>query len=446
MFDIDVFYEDCSSGRNVDNNAIREYLCSFERVIIWGSAGLGKAIGNLIERWGVKEVIYWDQRFEEIGKIGDHPVKAPFSVEYDREKSLLMYSIPNHVIMNTLMNLAKKHGYQHIIRGDIFYSGTICPYKLGSSPSAHQCWMKNECRSVICNRLKKIVVNRSEKHCDDDRIDLTYNCFIINSICNLSCTHCVQYINNYKPERRVNVPTEIICRDIDIWLDEIIDSVGTISVMGGETFMHPDISKIVKCFSKHKNFGFVSFPTNGLYPIKPEQLEGIDDQRIIIALGAYQHVASEKQLEIYQKNVELVKSYGIAYTESRYLPTWVVPSGIYKFSDDVSYMTAKKQACIMPPRNLQIRDGKVHVCDRGVALYAMGAVDYPEDYYVLTQSGSLRERRQRFRDFVNRPFYYTCGHCGNKPTGTAPSAIQGRIDVFDPDSYSNKTWEKFIQN
>lgn len=113
MFDVDSFYEECSSGRKVDNSAIREYLCSFDRIIIWGSAGLGKAIGNLIEHWGVKETIYWDQRFDEIGKIGNNVVEAPFSKEYDRDKSLLMYSIPNHVIMNTLMNQARKHGYQH---------------------------------------------------------------------------------------------------------------------------------------------------------------------------------------------------------------------------------------------------------------------------------------------------------------------------------------------
>ncbi len=442
MFDIKQFYDQCFSGEKVDTSAVREYLKSFDRVIIWGSAGLGKAIGRLLDAWGVQELVYWDQRFKEIGNIGERVVEEPFGKEYDKERSLVMYSIPNHVIMKQLMQEIGAHGYRYAMRGDIFYSGTICPYCNGDFPSARQCWMKNECRSVICNRLKSIVISRNEETVEDERIDLTYNCFIINSICNLSCTHCVQYINNYDAARRVNVPADIVCRDIDLWLD-LIDSVGTISTMGGETFMHPDIVKIVKGFSRHKNFGFVSFPTNGLYPIKPEQLDGIDDPRVIIAFGAYQHVASEKQLEIYEKNVELVKSYGIAYTESRHLPTWIVPSGIYKHSDDIEYMTQKKQHCLMPPRNLQIRDGRVHVCDRGVALYAMGIADYPEDYYLLTQPGTRLERRQKFREFVDRPFYYTCGHCGSGTVMSAPSAIQGRMDVFDPAAYENRVWERF---
>ena len=405
MFDLEEFYAKCNSGELVDSSEVKEYMLSFQRVIIWGAAGLGKAIGKLLNKWGISEVVYWDKRYEEIKSVNGYDVTEPFGIDYDKNTSLIIYAIPNHVIMKMLLGELKEHGFNYVIRGDILYSGLICPYKNGDLPSAKQCWMKNECRSVICKRLQNIVVSRNDVVKPGDRIDLTYNCFIINSICNLNCTHCVQYINNYPKSHRGNIETEKICRDIDAWLN-LIDSVGTISVMGGETFIHTDIAVIANKFSEYSNFGFVSFPTNGLYPISPSQLEGIEDPRIVIAFGYYKHVANEKQLEIYEKNVELVKSYGISYTESRYLPSWVVPSGIYKHSTDEAYMTQKKQNCPMPPRNLQIRDGKVHVCDRGVTLYAAGIADYPEDYYVLGQEGSLAERREKFRDFINRPFYY----------------------------------------
>ena len=432
MFDLETFYEECNSGEKVDLKGIREYINSFDRVIIWGAAGLGQAIGRLLEAWGVSEIIYWDQRCEEIGPVGNRRIEKPFKTEYDRNKTLVMYSIPNHVIMSTLMKDLREKGYLYVIRGDIFYSGTICPYCNGDRPSSKCCWMKDECRSVICKRLQSITKNRSKTEKPGERI-----------VCNLNCMHCVQYINNYPKDRMINIPTEAICRDIDLWL-ELIDSVGTISVMGGETFVHPDIAKIAKKFSEHENFGFVSFPTNGLYPIKPEQLEGIEDERIVIAFGAYQHVANEKQLEIYRSNIELVKSYGISYTESRHLPTWVVPSGIYKSSDDEEYMRNKKERCLMPPRNLQIRDGKVHTCDRGVALYAMGVVDYPTDYYQLQEEYSLAERRENFRRFVNSPFYYTCGHCGTG-FGEAPSAIQGKLNAFSSEDYVNQIWNYPIE-
>lgn len=438
MFDLKQFYTQCESGSKVDTSGIIKYIQSFDKVVIWGSAGLGQAIGKFLENNNVKDLQYWDQRYEEIGSIGEHKVDAPFGKEYDRDHTLVIYSIPNHVIMKNLLGMLEKHGYCHVIRGDILYSGILCPYENGDMPSAERCWMRGECRSVICQRLQSITQSRNCIQKPGKRIDLTYNCFIINSLCNLGCTHCVQYMNTYPVDKRINIPVENICRDIDAWL-EMIDSVGTISVMGGETFMHPDIAKIAQKFSEHDNFGFVSFPTNGLYPIKPEQLEGIDDPRVVIAFGSYQHVASEKQLEIYKNNIELVKSYGIGYTESRHLPTWVVPTGLWRCSDDISYMEQKKLSCPMPPRNLQIRDGKIHVCDRGVALYAMGVADYPEDYFLLDEEMPLDRKRDLFRAFIEKPYYQTCGHCGTAKT-EAPSALQGKIDVFDPKSYEGVDW------
>jgi hypothetical protein len=74
----------------------------------------------------------------------------------------------------------------------------------------------------------------------------------------------------------------------------------------------------------------------------------------------------------------------------------------------------------------------------------MGIADYPEDCFDLTATGTLEERRNAFREFVNRPFYYTCGHCEKGGYGDAPSALQGKIDVFDKNTYKNRVWEKFM--
>lgn len=428
MFDLNIFYDECASGNKVDCSGIFNYIKKFKYVIIRGAAGQGSAIGRKLKEEGINVTVYWDQRYKELKCIDGISVEKPFLQEFDRNSTIVIYCIPNHVIMDGLISEIVSKGYNNIIRGDILYSGCLCEFKNGDNLTADRCWASGECRSVICKKAENIIKNKSNENRPGERIDLTYSCFIINSICNLSCMHCVQFINNYPDKARGNVPVETICNDIDSFLD-LVDSVGTISVMGGETFMHPDIAKIARKFSEKKNFGFVSFPTNGLYPIKPEQLEGINDSRIVIAFGYYLHVANEKQKEIYYKNVELVKSYGITYTESLQLPTWVVPSEIYRLDVDENYMINKKQNCLMPPRNLQIKNGKVHTCDRGVALYNMGLVDYPTDYYELNNTFSLEEKRNNFREFVNRPFYYTCGHCGSGK-GIVPSAIQGIRNVL----------------
>ena len=57
--------------------------------------------------------------------------------------------------------------------------------------------------------------------------------------------------------------------------------------MGGEPFLHPDISFVIKALLKYNNFGFISVATNGVCPIKPEQLDGLTDARVCVSFNNY---------------------------------------------------------------------------------------------------------------------------------------------------------------
>lgn len=432
MFNLEKFYELCGSGEIVDSNEVIQYIRTFKNVILWGASFQGAALGKYLLEHGVPVTLYWDMRSEELKEVNGIKVTQPFEEVYDGKETVIIYCIPNHVIMKRLLKEIDDNKYKNVIRGDILYSGTVCRFNNNTMLTADRCWGTRECRSVICKRASTIVKNHTRVKKPGSRIDLTYSAFIINSICNLSCKHCVQYVNNYPVARRGNVPYEVVAHDVDAFLGAV-DSIGTIAVMGGETFMHPDIGRIVERFSAHKNFGFLSLPTNGLHPIRPGQLERIKDPRIVVSFGYYLHVADERQKSIYLKNVDLVRSRGIPYTESVQLPVWIIPSEIAKLDVDEALMTDAKSNCPMPPRNLQVRYGKVHVCDKSVAVHAIGLADYPTDYVDLTKEETLAERRQALRDLIARPFYYTCGHCYG--TGlSVPSAMQGVRDVFKPNN------------
>lgn len=429
MFDLQAFYKECITGKEIDCQEFFNYIRQFKYVVLRGAAAQGVALGRLFMQEGITINAYWDVRADELMSVNGIPVELPFASDFPKDETVIIHSIPNHVIMGRLMMEMRDKGYKNIVRGDIIYSATICNYQLGDKLSAKRCWQNGgECRSVVCQKANNIIKNYVNADKGGERIDLTYCCFIINSICNLSCRDCVQYMPNYPAKARGNVPFEIISQDVDKFFD-MVDSVGTVSVMGGEPFMHPDIAKIARKFCEKQNFGFVSFPTNGLYPIKKQQLDGIDDPRVIIAFGYYLHRATEEQKEIYKKNIELVKESGIAYTESLFLPSWIETCKLNRRNVDEQYMTQLKQGCNLPARNLQIKNGKVHTCDKGVALYNMGIADYPTDYLDLTANVSVEELRRRFREFDNRKFYYTCGHC-EMVSGSVESAIQGYKEIL----------------
>jgi len=442
MFDIKKYYKNCSDDDIVDSNEFFQYLRSFENIILWGASFTGSAIGKKLLSENINFTEYWDLRAEELCSVIDKRVSAPFSAEYNREKTLVIICIPNHVIMPQIILELRNNKY-HFIRGDIIYSGICCKINKKTGLSAEYCWASRECRSVICKRARNILMSKFLETKGGERIDLLYGVFIITSKCSLRCKYCVQYIPNYEDEKKGNIPLDSIKRDINKYLS-MIDTVGTISVMGGETFLHPDLGEIAREFCKYDNFGFISFPTNGFVPISEKQLDGMDDKRIVIPFGAYKHVASEKQKEIYNKNIELVKKSGVMFVESNTLPAWYDSKRLVKFTDSIDYMMMRKKSCPSPPRNLQVRDGKIHVCDRSVALHAMETVDYPMDYLDLRQDISISEMRKKFIEFGNSDFYYTCGHCPfDRNRAKVPVAEQGAIEAFAP--YDAEYVEKVLE-
>jgi len=422
MFDLQKYYKQCANDDTVDNSGIFEYLTSFSHIVIWGASHTGRAIGKKLQEKKLG-FAYWDKRYKELAEVNGVKVIENFTGNFEPDKTVVIYCIPNQILMGQLLRELKVNRFSNIIRGDILYSGTICNLSRKTGLSIERCYGSLECKPIICERAKNIMLNYCKEEKSGERIDFQYSTFILTSKCNLKCMHCIQFINDYPAEKQINIPFDQIKRDIDIFMTTI-DSVIVICAMGGETFLHPDISKITNEFAKHKNFAFLALPTNGLVSLKPEQLEGITEKRIVITFSYNLHIANERQKEIYHKNIELVKSFDIAYTESQPLPTWIKPSSLTKTDMDIKRITDKKRRCIMPPRSLEVRDGKIHVCDLSVALYGTGIADYPNDYLDLREDCTLEERRKKLREFIDRPFYYSCGHCFG--TGqTVPSAVQG---------------------
>ncbi len=432
-FTIEEFYSQAISSSRVDPGPVLRYIMSFDKVVLWGAANFGKAIGAFLLQNGVKISAYWDLRAFELKEVNGLRVIDPFTGGFDPNNTLVIFCINNNVLKSKAWNRLREMGYHNSIKGEYFFMGTMCPFTDETGVKASVCTDDLICRFVCCERLSSILSKRCQ-HLNSSKpsppIHLVYACIIVNSTCTLNCKYCVQFINNYPKTRRVNVPTDRVCHDIRSFLGAV-DTIAGVSVMGGETFLHPDIHLIAGALSEQQNFGLASFPTSGTVPMDPKKLEYFRDPRLSINFGNYTGVLSPRRLDIYYRNVERVKSMGLSYTIGNPMLEWIKPSTLYALNKSVEEMIRSKRGCKMPPRNLQARGGRLHPCDLGVALHNIGIADYPEDYVDIAGTPGLNELREKIRNFIDAPYYRSCGHCNGYPD-TCEAMAQGYHDYTQP--------------
>ena len=427
MFNIEAYYAETHSGEKVDNTKMLEYVRSFKKVVLWGGSYLGSAVGKYLLEHDVEITCYWDLRAEELKMVNGIQVNMPFTIE-DKDNTLVIYCIGNNVIRALLLEELCEKGYKNVLRGDYLYMGAICPFDKTTGIDSSQCQGSMCCRSIFCQRLSSIVKSRSE---NENPLHMFSVTLIINQRCSLKCKCCTSYMNEYPLQERKDIPLDRICDDIDRFFDAM-DSVGTVTVMGGEPFMHPELSDIIQKLLTKKNFGLVSIATSGTYPIKPEQLRGLDDKRINVSFSNYEHAITENQRKMMYQNIELVKNAGISYTVGVTIPEWSIPSTLYDLGDTEEQMIAKKAGCIQPPRCMQIKNGKLHPCDFATAIYSLGLGRYEMDYVDIEHADTKETLKESIRAFIDQPYYRTCGHCAGMQGLTSKAAEQGYMDFKKP--------------
>ena len=424
---LEKYYKQAHSGDKVDNTELLAYIKSFKRVVLWGGSYLGVAVGKYLMEHDVLIESYWDLRYEDLGTVDGIQVISPFTTD-DKENTLVIFCIGNNVIRSVLLKELAEQGYKNVVRGDYLYMGAICPFDKTTGIESKQCQGSMCCRSIYCQRLSNIVKSRSKEKNPLHMFSVT---LVINQRCSLKCKCCTSYMNEYPLKERKDVPLERICEDIDKFFDAM-DSVGTVTVMGGEPFMHPDLAKIVQKLLTKRNFGLVSIATSGTYPIKEEQLIGLEDKRVNVSFSNYEHAITENQKAMMYKNIELVKSKGISYTVGVTIPEWSVPSTLYDLGDTKEQMVEKKKACIQPPRCMQVKNGKLHPCDFGTAIHCLGINQSEMDYVDIEHSNSREELRRKIQAYIDQPYYEVCGYCAGMQGLTSKAAEQGYMDFKKP--------------
>jgi hypothetical protein len=428
-FDTHEYYQTVKQPAAVPTAPVLEYIRGFERVVLWGASYLGSSIGAYLQEHGIPIALYWDLRSEQIGSLHGVPVAQPFSGENDRTKTLVILCISNNLLKPVLTQTLAREGFTQLL-GDALFMGCLCPNNIQDGLEPEVCMRSMNCRFIFCERLGNLVKHQSlARQAPKEGAPLFMNSItvIVNQVCSLGCKFCTSYLNAYPSHKRQNFPLERITSDIQRFFGAV-DAVGTITVMGGEPFLHPDLSAIVQTVLDQPNGGLVSISTSGTALIKQHHLPALRDPRVNVSFSNYVNALNERQQELFDRNVAFLRREGIPHTVGIEMPSWITPSTLYDRGMCEAEIVALKQNCVTPPRCIQLKNGKIHPCDFGNAVYSLEVADYPNDYVDMVNTQDTAELRANIRSFMDVSSYKTCGHCCVTGTLTSKAGEQGFQD------------------
>jgi len=411
MLNIQDFCKAANEGEQVDIEGFKEFLQNFGEVILWGAGNLGNAIGQKFIELNLKVSSYWDIRADSIKELNGIKVIEPFTGNFDKKNSLVIFCIANVPVGPNLYQKLIEQGWENILRGTDLLQGLICPLSNEKELNTRICNEFDFCTVCSCERLNSIVRNKVMSESNVEKENFLYFDrvhFIVNNFCNLKCTHCFMYMNSYPNERKQNMQLSRILKDIDYVL-EAVHSFGVVNVFGGETFLNPNISTIVKGILEKRNFGSVVVSTNGTAKIRSEQLDGFQDGRLRLAFSNYIGALAPEQEKLFYENIKFAKSLSVNAKAQNELPNWNISSTLINKNMTIKEMEAKKSNCGVG--FLYVFNGKVFPCAFALSIYDLGVANYSTDYVDIDSCTSALDLREKIKKLVSQPYLRSCGHC-----------------------------------
>lgn len=408
-----------------------DQLRSFERIILRGAGGFGSEIGQQLIAHGfaATQLLYWDVRASELSSLHGIKVSEPFSDTFVDDKALVIHCIPNGSLSgSTILSELHDHGYTNIVDGMALFESAFCKMSSETGYDSKNCLNTEVCNWTNCDRLLAF----SERDRGNPKLEAKKDLLSFQVMdvfmtfkCTLGCKDCGAYMNVYAEQKSdLHVPYKQIKHDLDLFFDAI-DTVGFLSVVGGEPFLHPEFADVISAILEKPNFGVLGITTSGICKISERDLHVLKNERTRVIFSDYTEALTDKQKALFNENVQKIRDYGIYYTVGK--PVWATtPSLKYHESSDET-LTSMKQNCTSTKTCQALLNGRLYPCSTTLAVHELHADEYPSDYISL-ESPNLREAITALH---NRPYYESCGRCTDGGIPVKQSGVQAKDSRFN---------------
>ncbi len=248
-------------------------------------------------------------------------------------------------------------------------------------------------------------------------VNLKRTALNVAGCCNLRCKDCLAFIPYYK--KRWIMSYSEASKVIEKYF-QVVDTVNTFTITGGEPLLNPEIGKILNEVNKYKNQVNISidFVTNASLNIPEEVLDFFESNkehaRIILS-----NYGEDLSVKIDDIEKELIRR-NITYRISKFSGSDLYYDGWIDFSDHtLKHKTLQERdeyaaKCVHGAgKYFVINDGCIHRCSRSYWRIKNGIIPAVEGEYVplMDDALSLEKKKELLVGMVHQVSTTSCAHC-----------------------------------
>lgn len=242
------------------------------------------------------------------------------------------------------------------------------------------------------------------------RVEIPHMGIRVTNKCSLQCKYCADLIPYYK--KKENIDYKEIIKDINLLINSV-DYIHELLIIGGETFLHPDLYKIIRYCVRIKKISSIILTTNGTIVPNSKLLNELrkGKNKIIVRVSNYGNITPKRQ-EIISK----LKKYQIRVDDLR-MQRWGNIGDFRKRNRNSAQLKEVYNNCSMRFCHT-LMNGTVYICGRqnGAEIGLIPKVKEKEKFNIRNKS--KREIRYGIKNLYKLEYLSTCDYCDglNKKT------------------------------
>ena len=241
------------------------------------------------------------------------------------------------------------------------------------------------------------------------RLEIPYIDLVITTKCSLHCTECSNLMQYYGKPRKpsYHTPIESLITDMTTLL-KIVDHVQTMTIIGGEPFLHPHLNRLLSFLCEEKKIRRIQIISNGtVVPDKNVINSCLKSKKVTVLISDYESAGVDQKnvISVLKKNHIVHKMFHPVYWRK-----YGVLSSRKRSADELNSVFRRCRI----PNCRSLLNGSFYLCPRSSAGTDLGVIPYAEDDFVSLREAGISDIRKNLKRLLRkRDFIQACDYCDN---------------------------------